>query len=94
MVKLAPKANFGRQIIEWDNTIILIKEAGSFIVQPHLTKCEMQEVVIHTADPASTREDTVCLLVWSPWPHSLFIIGWWCSNPRTAAMWDNRLCPS
>ena len=35
----------------------------------------------------------VCLLIRSPWPYSLFIIGWWCSNPRTAAMWDTRLYP-
>ena len=34
------------------------------------------------------------MLVQSPWPHSLFIIGWWYSNPITAAMWDTRLCPS
>ena len=37
---------------------------------------------------------SVCLLVRSPCTHSLFIIGWWYSNPRTAAMWDTRLCTS
>ena len=33
-------------------------------------------------------------MVRSPCPHSLLIIGWWYSNPRTAAMWDTRLCTS
>ena len=36
----------------------------------------------------------VYLLIWSPCPHSLLIIGWWCANPREAAMLDTRLCPS
>ena len=37
---------------------------------------------------------SICLLVRSPWPHSLFIIGWRYSNPRTAAIWDTRPCLS
>ena len=37
---------------------------------------------------------SVCLLVRPPRPQSLSIIGWWCSNTRTAAKKGSRLCPS
>ena len=38
MVKLCLKANFRRQILEWDETVIYIKAPGNLIDQPDLTK--------------------------------------------------------
>ena len=48
MVHLGLKANFGRQILEWDETIVPMKETGNFIDQPDLTKCYMREVFMQT----------------------------------------------
>ena len=49
MVKLGLKADFGNQVLEWDMTVIPMKEPGNFLGQHDLTKRDMQEVVMQTA---------------------------------------------
>ena len=56
MVQLGLKAEFGRLLLEWENTSIPMKEPGNLLGQLDLTKRKMQEVVINTAEPDSTRE--------------------------------------
>ena len=34
MVQLVLKANFGRQILEWDQTVLPMKETGNILLQP------------------------------------------------------------
>ena len=58
MVQLFLKANFGLQILKWDETIIPKKNLGKFLGKTNLTQHEMQEVVMQTAETYSTREDT------------------------------------
>ena len=58
MLQLGLKANFRHQILEWDDTVIPMKDPVNFIGQPDLTKSEIREVVKQTAEPASTRETT------------------------------------
>ena len=41
MVKLGLKDDFERQILEWDETVVPMKEPGNFLGQPELTKHEM-----------------------------------------------------
>ena len=48
MVQLALKADFGRQILERDEAIISMKETGSFLFQPDLTRYDMPYVAIPT----------------------------------------------
>ena len=42
MVQLGLKADFGRKILEWDETVIPMKYPGNFLGQPNVTKREMQ----------------------------------------------------
>ena len=58
MVQLFLKADFGHQILEWDETIIPMKEPVNFLFQPDITKHDMKQVVIQTAKPDSTIETT------------------------------------
>ena len=39
-------------------------------------------VAFHANPNGGNLNVSVCLLVRSPWPHSVFIIGWWYSNPE------------
>ena len=48
MVKQVLKANFGRQILEWENNVIPMKDPGNLIGQTNLTKSDMREVVMNT----------------------------------------------
>ena len=48
MVKLNLKANFSRQVLEWDEAVVPMKEPGNFLGQPDLTKIDIREVVMHT----------------------------------------------
>ena len=41
MVQIGLKANFGRKILEWEKTLIPMKDQGNFLGQPDLTKCEI-----------------------------------------------------
>ena len=58
MLQLGLKANFRHQILEWDDTVIPMKDPVNFIGQLDLTKSEIREVVKQTAEQASTRETT------------------------------------
>ena len=58
MLQLGLKFNFERQILEWYETIITMVVPGNLLGQSDLTKLYMQEIVMKTAEPASTREVT------------------------------------
>ena len=49
MVELDLKAYFGRQITEWNKTMVLMNDPGNLIGQLDLTKREIREVVMQTA---------------------------------------------
>ena len=44
--------------MEWDYTVITMNEPDSFLGHTELTGCKMQELVMNTIYPDSTREDT------------------------------------
>ena len=58
MVHIGLKADFKRQVLQWDGANVHMKDLSSFLVQSNLTKREMREVVMQTSEPASTQEDT------------------------------------
>ena len=58
MVQLLLKADFRHQVIRRDSANVHMKEPSSFLGKSNLTKREMREVVMQTAEPASTREAT------------------------------------
>ena len=58
MVQLGLTANFKHQVLQWDGTTVHMNESRNFLGQPDLTKREMREVVMHTKEPAYTREAT------------------------------------
>ena len=58
MAHLDLTADFKRQVLQWDCTTIHMKESRNLLGQSELTKREMHEVVMQTAEPASTQEDT------------------------------------
>ena len=62
MVKLGLKFYFKRQVLQWYSTTLHMKEPSGLIVKSDLNKRDMQEVVMQTADPASTREATEILV--------------------------------
>ena len=58
MVHLGPTTDFKRQVLQWDGANLHMKEPSSLLGQSDLTKREMSEVVMQTAEPDSTREAT------------------------------------
>ena len=48
MVKLGLKTDFGRQVLEWDKTVVPIKEPYNLLDQPDSTKRNMRDVVMQT----------------------------------------------
>ena len=56
MVKLGLTANFKCQVLQWYGATVHMKESRKFLGQSDLTKRNMREVVMHTAETASTRE--------------------------------------
>ena len=58
MVQLGLEHNLGYENLEWDYTMIPMNEPGNFIVKPDLTKREMLEVFMRTAEPDYNREVT------------------------------------
>ena len=58
MVQLGLKVGFKHQVLQWDGATVHMKYPSSFLGQSDLTKCEMREVVMQTAEPDSTREAT------------------------------------
>ena len=55
MVQLVLKAVFKRQVLQWYGDTVHMKEPSGLIEKSDLNKCEMREVVMQTAEPASTR---------------------------------------
>ena len=58
MVQLGLTTKFKRQVIQWDGAIVYMKESRNLLGKSNLTKREMREVVMQTAEPASTLEAT------------------------------------
>ena len=58
MLQLGLAADIKRQLLQWDGDTVHMKVSINLLGQSDLTKCEMREVVMHTAEPASAWEDT------------------------------------
>ena len=56
MVQLGLSDGFKRQVLEWDDATVTMKEPSGLIGQTYLTSCDMREVVMHKEEPVSTRE--------------------------------------
>ena len=56
MVQLGLKDDFSGQVLEWDETVVPMTYPDNFLAHPDLTKRKVQEVVMHTAELASTIE--------------------------------------
>ena len=54
MVQLGLTADFKIQVLQWDDTTVHMKESSNLLGKSNLTKHEMREVVMQTAEPAST----------------------------------------
>ena len=54
MVKLGLTADFKRQFLQRDFNTVHTKEPSGLIGKSDLNKCDMREVVMQTAEPAST----------------------------------------
>ena len=58
MVQLGLMAKSKCQVLQWNGTTVHMKESRNLQGKFNLTKDEMNEVVMQTAEPASTREAT------------------------------------
>ena len=58
MVHLGLMDDFKRQVLQWDDATVHMKEPRILLGPSDITKREMREVFIQTAEPASTREAT------------------------------------
>ena len=58
MVQLGLMADFKRQVLQWYGATLHMKETSGMIEKFDLTKRKILEVVMHTSEPASTREAT------------------------------------
>ena len=58
MVQIGLTDNFKCQVLQWDGANVNIKEPSSLLGKSNQTKRDMHEVVMQTAKPAFTREDT------------------------------------
>ena len=58
MVQLGLMDNFNFQFLQWYGATIHMKKPRNLLGQSNITKHKMREVVMHTAEPASTQEDT------------------------------------
>ena len=58
MVQLGLTAHFTRQELQWGGDTVYMKEPRSLLGQYDLTKCEMFEMVMQTAEPAYNLEAT------------------------------------
>ena len=50
--------DFGCQALEWDYTVVPMKEQVNVLGQPDLIKCEIWDIVMQNAEPAYTIEAT------------------------------------
>ena len=62
MVYLGLTADFKRQVLQWNSATVHMRDPRYFLGKSDLTKHEMREVVMQTAEPASTQEDTERIL--------------------------------
>ena len=62
MVQLGLTANFKRKSLQWDGATLYMKAPRNFLGKFDLTKRKMREVVMQTAEPASTKEATERML--------------------------------
>ena len=53
MVYIGLMADFNRQVLQWDDDNIHMKEPSSMLGKSDLTKREMRKLVMQTAEPAS-----------------------------------------
>ena len=58
MVKIGLSVDFKSQVLQWYGVAVLMKGPRGLIGQIDRTSREMIEVVMHTAEPVSTREDS------------------------------------
>ena len=58
MVQLGLMVDFKRQAPQWDGATVHTKDPRDLLGKSDLTKREMREAVMQTAEPASTREYT------------------------------------
>ena len=58
MVQLGLMANFKRQVLQWGDATVHMKEPIRLLEQYDITKCEMLKVRMHIAEPDSAREAT------------------------------------
>ena len=58
MVQLGLSVYFKCQNLQWDGITVPIKEIRDHIGQTYLTSCDMRKLLMQTAEPFSTREDT------------------------------------
>ena len=68
MVQLGLASDFKLQVLQWDGTTVHMKESGNLLGKSDLTKSEMCEVVIQTAELASTWEATEIMVKTSTVP--------------------------
>ena len=62
MVQIGLTDEFKSQVLQWDGTTVHMKEPRNLPGKSDITKREMREVVMQTADPASTQEATELML--------------------------------
>ena len=62
MVQLGLSPYFKCQVLQWDDVTLSTKEPSGLLGKSDLTSCKMCEVIIHTAEPVSTREATEILI--------------------------------
>ena len=58
MVQLGLTYSFKCQVLQWDGATVHMKDPSNLLGKSDLTKREMREVVMQTAEPASTGEVT------------------------------------
>ena len=58
MVKIGLKFHLKQKFLTWDNVALPIKKPSRLLGQEDLNKRKMNKVVMQTAEPASTKEDT------------------------------------
>ena len=54
MVQICLTSDFKCQVIQWDGATVHMKEPSGLIGQSDLTNRDLREVVMQTAEPAST----------------------------------------
>ena len=69
-----------KQILDRDNLLTYPDFNKTFKINNDANAFQLGAVISHKGNPIYL---SVCLWVRSPIPHSILIIGWWCSLPRS-----------